>query len=99
MAFSEATKQQIYQKAGGQCQCIRTNCYHDGRCPRAMVVTAQQSALASLLGGLNRYPGFEFHHIQSATADGADSLLNGAFLCIACHRQTSSYGTNLTRSA
>lgn len=96
MAFSETTKQIIFNNAGGQCQCQRVSCNHLGRCQKVLNITPQQHALASLLGTTLGYIGFEFHHIQSQIAGGADSPQNGAFLCTFCHQQTNSYGTNLT---
>jgi 5-methylcytosine-specific restriction endonuclease McrA len=32
MAVIKATKDDLYARAGGKCECIRRNCYHQGRC-------------------------------------------------------------------
>ncbi len=37
------------------------------------------------------------HHVVSVEAGGADTAANTKALCIPCHRNTRSYGTNLTR--
>jgi 5-methylcytosine-specific restriction endonuclease McrA len=36
--------------------------------------------------------GWEAHHIVSQLAGGADTLANCEALCLACHRDTLSYG-------
>lgn len=96
MAFSEETKHIIFSRSGGRCQCQRERCNHLGRCAKALNIAPEQHALAKLLGRPLGYYGFEFHHIQSQVAGGADTPNNGAFLCIFCHQQTNSYGVNLT---
>ena len=55
--------------------------------------------LHGLLTGVEQYlfPGFEFHHRNSSIAGGADTPLNGQFLCTYCHHKTNSFGANLTR--
>ena len=88
MAFSDLTKQQILLRSGGQCECTKAGCSHWGRCNRML------DAVYRLLGSTL---GFEFHHIQSQAANGADTPANGQFLCIGCHQNTRSFGTNLTR--
>lgn len=96
MAFSYQTKLEIHDKAGGQCECIRDNCAHYGRCLKAYTPTT--SPMAQLLQSVEKYifPGFEFHHKQSQVAGGADTAYNGSFLCTFCHQKTNSYGVNLT---
>lgn len=94
MAFSTQVKQQIYQRAGGACECTRIICNHIGRCARRFT---QYNTLTALLIAPSAYPGFEFNHVQSQVAGGADTAINGEFLCISCHQNTRTYGTNLTR--
>lgn len=98
MAFSYNTKLEIHDNAGGRCECIRQNCSHLGRC--AKVYTPTVNPLHTLLQYAEKYifPGFEFHHKTSQVAGGADTALNGAFLCTLCHQQTNSFGVNLTGS-
>lgn len=97
MAFTYQTKLEIHDNAGGQCECVRQNCSHLGRC--AMTYAPTINPLHNLLQFAEKYifPGFEFHHKQSQVAGGADSAANGAFLCAYCHQQTNSFGINLTR--
>jgi hypothetical protein len=105
MAFPDQIKFQRYKLAGGQCECVRLVCGHFVRCTARLAQPVQSQALTAsdlsrLLFGQTpsyAYPGFEFNHRQSQVADGSDSLANCEFLCTACHQNTRSYGTNLTR--
>ena len=102
MAFSNQVKKQKYENVGGQCECTRVVCGHKGRCPAYLsmpVLQPQAGALAQLLGQVPAYsyPGFEFNHKLSDIAGGADTLANCEFMCVTCHTNTRSYGTNLTR--
>ena len=36
MAVSEATKKELYGRAGGRCECEMTVCGHRGRCPTGL---------------------------------------------------------------
>lgn len=110
MAFSDQVKLQRYQQAGGQCECLRMACGHLGRClaylaqpvknpePTPPYTSATLSQVLFGRVGTYSYPGFEFNHRQSQISGGADTLMNSEFLCIDCHQNTRSFGTNLTRS-
>lgn len=97
MAFSYQTKLLIHDNAGGQCECLRVSCFHSGRC------TARYTPTLNPLYGKFTYaeqyifPGFEFNHRQSQVSGGSDTPENGEFLCVSCHRNTKSFGVNLTR--
>lgn len=106
MAFSDQTKYQRHQAAGGRCECTRLLCNHLGRCTSQLLQPIKRQAvttqdLSNLLFGQSlayAYPGFEFNHRQSQVSGGADSFINCEFLCVKCHHNTRSYGNNLTRS-
>lgn len=107
MAFSDQTKYQRFQLAGGQCECNRQVCGHFNRCtarlirPTQRLATLQelsQSLFSQSPSYAFSYPGFQFNHRLSQVANGGDALTNSEFLCNACHVNTRSYGTNLTRS-
>lgn len=36
MAISQETKQKLYERAGGKCECTMSVCDHRGRCPRGL---------------------------------------------------------------
>lgn len=95
MAFSYNTKLEIHDKAGGRCECIRQDCTHLGRC--AQIYQPTTNPFYRLLQYAEQYifPGFEFHHKSSQAAGGADTALNGSFLCTLCHQKTNTYGVNL----
>ena len=77
MAFSEEIKDQAYRRSGGQCECTRAHNTHQGRrCP----TTFGRSAT------------WEAHHKTAVSVGGNDGLSNCEVLCLACHKQTESYG-------
>jgi hypothetical protein len=107
MAFSDQTKYQRFQLAGGQCECVRQVCGHFTRCtvrlmrPTQRLVTLQELSQSLFNQGPSyafSYPSFQFNHRLSQAANGSDTLLNSEFLCDTCHVNTRSYGTNLTRN-
>lgn len=80
MAFTEATKDLAYRRSGGRCECERIHHPHWGsRC----------STTFSRYGGQ-----WEAHHITAQSSDGHDGISNCEVLCLACHKQTQSYGRN-----
>lgn len=78
MAFSEATKQAAFNRAGGQCECDRLSCtvHRTIRCG------------ARLTGR------WHAHHKTAVSSGGDDSLSNCQALCIPCHEQTQTYGSH-----
>lgn len=82
MAFSEATKGEIFDKSGGRCQCTREHAgksdapHHGGRCSNTFT----------------RYGSWEAHHKTAVSSDGADYASNGEALCTKCHKLTQTYG-------
>ena len=109
MAFSDQIKLQRYSRANGRCECVRHACGHLGRCVEYLAQPVRNpdpvppyttSVLSQMLFGrigAFSYPGFQFHHVVSQVAGGSDSLANSEFVCISCHQNTRSFGTNLTR--
>ncbi len=78
MAFSETTKDQAFARAGGRCECRRDHASHRGyRCATTFTRNGGQ---------------WDAHHITAVSADGSDGLSNCEALCLACHKQTGSYG-------
>jgi hypothetical protein len=77
MAFSEATKQQIFRNAGGQCECTRLTCkvHKEYRCPTKLVAGRWHA-----------------HHKTAVASGGQDVASNGEALCIPCHESTQTYG-------
>jgi hypothetical protein len=79
MAVSQGTRQDLYDRAGGQCECSMRLCANkpDGhpagtRCPTKLL------------------PGkWEAHHLDPSGPDTLDNLLA---MCEPCHERTPSYG-------
>lgn len=80
MAFSEETVRQAWNRAGGKCECRRTNCGHGGRCNKELLLGSR---------GTESNYGWEAHHEDS---NGDNSLTNCEILCQKCHKNTQSYG-------
>jgi 5-methylcytosine-specific restriction endonuclease McrA len=78
MAFSEATKNAAFIRAGGKCECDRMSC----------TVHRTYRCTASLAGR------WHAHHRTAVSAGGSDSLSNCQALCIPCHEQTQTYGAH-----
>jgi 5-methylcytosine-specific restriction endonuclease McrA len=76
MAFSEATKQAAFTRAGGQCECRRQACTEHTTVRCQTKLTGQWHA----------------HHVTAEASGGSDSLSNCQALCIPCHKQTPTYG-------
>ena len=85
MAFSDVTVRAAWQRAGGRCECGRSNCGHGPwRCGKILNWNAR---------GMDYAPGgWEAHHKVPVCQGGSDSLSNGQILCIPCHKKTPSYG-------
>jgi 5-methylcytosine-specific restriction enzyme A len=77
MAFSEATKQAAFTRAGGQCECRRLSCN----------VHATMRCTTKLTAGR-----WHAHHVTAVASGGSDSLSNCQALCIPCHEKTQTYG-------
>jgi 5-methylcytosine-specific restriction endonuclease McrA len=77
MAFSEATKQAAFIRAGGQCECRRLSC----------TVHASVYCGAKLTAGR-----WHAHHKTAVSSGGDDTLSNCEALCIPCHEKTQTYG-------
>lgn len=77
MAFSEATKQAAFRRAGGQCECRRLSCtiHFTTRCQTKLTAGRWHA-----------------HHRTAVASGGEDSLSNCEALCIPCHEQTETYG-------
>ena len=59
MAVSQAVRTEIYNRAGGRCECTMLGCDHNGkRCTRGLYS-----------------PGWDAHHINRNGSDGAGNLL------------------------
>ncbi len=83
MAFSEETKNEIFRKSGGRCECKRLHPgmsapHHGGRC----------STTFTRHGGQ-----WEAHHIVAIKSGGNDAASNGEALCLQCHKLTETYGS------
>lgn len=77
MAFSEATKQAAFERAGGKCECRRLSC----------------NVHTSVYCGVKLATGrWHAHHKTAVAAGGTDNLSNCEVLCIPCHEKTSTYG-------
>ncbi len=86
MAFSEETVAQAWKRAGGRCECRRRGCGHGVRCNKDLVWKNR---------GRDRERGaWEAHHILSVRAGGSDALSNCEIICVACHKNTRSYGNH-----
>ena len=88
MAFSNATVLAAWQRAGGRCECGRSNCGHGPwRCRTPMEYAADYF-------DYNDYApdGWEAHHKVPVYQGGSDTLANCQILCIPCHKKTPSYG-------
>lgn len=77
MAFSDSTKDAAHRRAGGQCECTR--------------ILACNHGSGRCTAKLGRNQG-HFHHRTAQSAGGSDGLANCEHLCVACHRNTGSYG-------
>ena len=85
MAFSDTTVLAAWQRAGGRCECGRSNCGHGlSRCGKVLNWYARGNDYA--------YGGWEAHHIVPVYRGGSDTLSNCQILCIPCHKNTPSYG-------
>jgi 5-methylcytosine-specific restriction endonuclease McrA len=72
MSITPETRQRLFQRAGGRCECEMECEEHKGkRCNRP-------------LGGTN----WEAHHKTSVAAGGSDDLGNLLAMCITCHRKS-----------
>ncbi len=81
MAFSEKTKDEIFENSDGKCQCTRQHKgqqapHHGGRCSSKFLSRKDWHA----------------HHIVSEKSDGPDTASNGEALCLKCHYLTKTYG-------
>jgi len=77
MAFSQATKDAAYRRAGGKCECTMTTC-------------SKHRSGSRCNADLSR--GWHAHHRHSQAAGGDDSLGNCLAMCVACHENTRTYG-------
>ena len=85
MAFSNATVLAAWQRAGGRCECGRSNCGHGPwRCGKVLNWNSRGKDYAS--------GGWEAHHKVPVYLGGSDTLSNCQILCIPCHKNTPSYG-------
>lgn len=91
MAFTNKTKREALLQSGLRCECWRLICGHVGRCNVPFFTQDPYTGQWALIRR------FEVNHKQSQRADGPDTLANTEVLCLDCHRNTRSYGANLTR--
>lgn len=85
MAFSESTILAAWKRADGKCECGRVSCGHGyARCNKQLSWNARGNDYAS--------GGWEAHHKTAVASGGSDSLSNCEILCMACHKNTSTYG-------
>jgi hypothetical protein len=77
MAFSQATKDAAYRRAGGKCECT-------------MAVCSKHRSGSRCNADLSR--GWHAHHKHTLSGGGGDELSNCLAMCIACHENTPSYG-------
>jgi 5-methylcytosine-specific restriction protein A len=78
MAFSQATKDAAFTRAGGQCECRRMSC---------TVHRTTYRCTTRLTSGR-----WHAHHRTAVASGGDDTLSNCEALCIPCHEQTQTYG-------
>lgn len=81
MPFPESVVKKAWQRAGGKCQCTRSGCRHTGRCSKELVWENR--------GAEGRRGAWEAHH---RSADGGNTRSNCEILCLACHKNTGTYG-------
>ncbi len=84
MRFSQAVIQEAWKRAGGRCECERTECKHGrSRCNKELVWD-------------NHFEGepgaWEAHHKIAVASGGTDTVSNCEILCLDCHKKTRSYG-------
>ena len=83
MDFPDSVVLQVWNRAGGHCECTRTTHGHLGRCNQSLVLSYRGREVTG---------GWEAHHIVSVEAGGKDVLSNCDILCIQCHKLTRTYG-------
>ena len=85
MAFSDSVIAAAWQRAGGMCECGRNSCGHGPwRCNKTLNWNARGNDYAA--------GGWEAHHKTAVASGGTDTLSNCEILCIACHKNTRTYG-------
>lgn len=85
MAFSSTVIENAWKRSGGRCECCRSTCGHGNRrCNKMLNWDAH--------GKDNASGGWEAHHKVAVASGGSDALSNCEILCIACHRNTRTYG-------
>lgn len=85
MAFSDSVIAAAWQRAGGRCECGRNSCGHGPwRCNKTLNWNARGNDYAA--------GGWEAHHKTAVASGGTDTLSNCEILCIACHKNTRTYG-------
>ena len=84
MPFSDRVVEAAWERAEGRCECKRVRCGHETRCNRRLSWNSR--------GIDDDLRGWEAHHITAASKGRTDSLSNCEILCIACHKNTQSYG-------
>lgn len=85
MAFSNEIVLQAWLRAGARCECCRVTC--DGH-----VLRCNKPLGWSDRGNDRAVGGWEAHHKTAVAAGGSDALSNCEILCIACHKNTGTYG-------
>ena len=84
MGFSKEVIQEAWDRAGGRCECRRTNCKHGGlRCNKELVWKNRSEGERGA---------WEAHHITAVASGGTDTVSNCEILCLDCHKKTRSYG-------
>lgn len=86
MPFSNSVVQEKFQRVGGRCECVRTNCSHPGnpdRCTRKFSFSDRDTADGR---------GWQANHKISQASGGSDGIANCEILCIPCHKNTRSFG-------
>ena len=85
MSFSQDIIDQARRRAGGKCECTRSQCpAHSGyRCNKVLDPKNSQSGME-----------WHAHHTTSQDAGGTDTLQNCEILCVECHKNTESFGGN-----
>jgi len=70
MAFSQATIDAAYQRAGGRCECTMSSCTHHADRIRC------NASLAN---------GWHAHHRRLVSEGGGDNFSNCLLMCTSCH--------------
>lgn len=81
--FPDEVVREAFDACGGQCECVKSACGHQGKCPTTF--TWDERATAD-------EDGWQAHHEVAEAEDGPDTRGNCRILCVRCHKATESYG-------